>query len=257
MPRRIKSLPMALAVCELSLATGAATRTATAQQPHPTDSAAYADRAHPAPAVVPIVRPPSFLSRVTFAGEWAHLGAGPVSRPDAPYTAARSLVGTASVNLGPVTAPRLRLDLGWVRGVRSPSTSQGVTAGASLPFTIAGTNDRVHLYPGVAAAAGWSESQGDTWRYDWRGIAGTTAAGQAGTQTAPAIARSAMTGFGMHVAGDVALTRGVALTGSVRQWAFRGRAAADSHMLLAGIGLALRPWTARAAAQTARAEGPR
>ncbi|HEY0777509.1 MAG TPA: hypothetical protein VGD56_06030 [Gemmatirosa sp.] len=227
-------------------AAAAAARPVAAQHSLLTDSAArpvlVADSAR---AAAPAVRvaPSSFWSRVTVEGEWAHVGAGPVSRPDAPYTAVRSLVGTASVALGPVTAPRARLDLGWVRGVRSPSTSQGVTAGASLPLSVLG--GRAHLYPGIAAAAGWSESQAAAWRYDWVGVDGTPSAGQRGVHTAPAIERSGMAGLGVHVAGDVPLAHGVALAASVRQWAFRGRAAADPHMLLAGVGLAFHPAGAR------------
>ena len=227
----------ALTLCTFALGASTATRTALAQQQILlTDSAAAA----PAVRVGP---PASFWSRVTVAGEWAHLGAGPVSRPDDPHTATRSLVGTASVALGSVTAPRMRLDLGWLRGVRSPSTSQGVTAGASLPMSVLGGH--AHLYPGIAAVAGWSESQDATYGYEWRGVAGTAAAGQFGVHTTPTILRSTMTGFGLHIVGDVPLTRGLALSGSLRQWAFRGRAAADSHMLLAGVGVAFRPWAAR------------
>ena len=242
----------AIASCALSLTAGTAARRAAAQPAQFADSNTASNTATPALRVGPTA---SFWSRLTVAGEWAHLGAGPVSRPDDPHTAARSLVGTASVALGSVTAPRVRLDLGWVRGVRSPSTSQGVTAGASLPVSLLG--GRAHLYPGIAAAAGWSESQGATWRYNWRGLDGTADAGQFGVHTAPVIVRSTMTGFGMHVAGDVPLTRGIALSGSLRQWAFRGRAAADSHMLLAGIGLAFHPWATRHTVETTTVEGAR
>lgn len=200
-------------------------------------------------AGVPVTPARARWSHVTVAAEWAHVGAGRISRPDQPFTAARSMAGALSVPVGGAARPALRVDLGWIRAVRSANTSQGATLGASLPITAPGLGGRVRVYPGVATAAGWAETQGITGRYDWRGLDGTAYAGQEGAQSIPAVVRSRITGVGAQLSAEASLdgllgreSHGVALAGSARRWAFRGRAAAPNRRVtLVGVGVAVRP----------------
>lgn len=219
-----------------------------------------------APPATPAVTASSRLARLTLTGEFTHVGAGTVVRPAPWHSAVKSLAGTARYALvAPTDAPTgqalafvpgVAVEAGWLRAVRSPATSQGVTLGVTFPLALGarlghgatGPLARLRIVPGVAAAAGWSESQGRATLYDWTGVVGTPQAGQTGTAEREIVARSAMRGLGVQLAVEWDLAgvdrrlHGVALAASVRQWHFAGRAAAPQRdVSMAGLGLAIQP----------------
>ncbi len=164
-----------------------------------------------------------------FAGEWLQANGGPIDRHALP-----SLAATVSRRLDRGVFSGAELEVGWLRAARPTTTAQGVTAGLARALR-AGP---LTLRPAIAALAGQALSTVDSGGYDWRGI-NAPYLGQTGYQDRPRLTRGATVGAGLQLGADVALYRGLHLTGSVRQWTYTGRViAANRSPLLAGFGLA-------------------
>ena len=143
-----------------------------------------------------------------------------------------------------------RVEAGWLRASRVTTQAQGVTLGMSvgLPVGLQDASDTpaprpsLTFRPGVAVLAGWAEAQEtDAW-YTWRGLPNTAYAGQTGTASTWRPVRGRTTGAGVSLAADLRLSRAVALTGAVREWAFTGPVIRPNRWAtLAGLGLSVRP----------------
>ncbi len=196
----------------------------------------------------------TWADRIILSGEYAHLGAGPLHR-----NAGLSKDASVGYDLH-AAAPRVssgpRLELGWLRAARPAATAQGATAGLSYGIAVPHTDERLTLRPGLAVLGGWSESQGGDWYYDWRGLAGTSFAGQTGTVERPHPVRSSAFGVGAALGAAFRLGAGTSVTGSVRPWHFSGTAAAPLARVttLAGVGLSVRPGAWRHAGHAASSD---
>lgn len=187
--------------------------------------------------------------------DYLHLGAAPIGRRAEP-----SMDVTLGRALGPGDPTRAtRVEAGWLRASRVTTQAQGVTLGMSfgVPLGRRAAEERpahgpaLTLRPGAAVLAGWAEAQDSTAFYAWRGLPNTAYAGQTGTAVAWRPVRGRTTGAGLSLGADLRLTRAVAITGSVRQWAFTGPVIRPNrHATLAGLGVAVRPRTLAADVRT-------
>ena len=141
------------------------------------------------------------------AGEWLQASGGAIGRHALP-----SLAATFSRDLERGVFAGTQLELGWLRAARPTTTAQGVTAGLARALRAGPLTFR----PGLAVMAGQAISTVDSGGYDWRGIS-VPYLGQTGYQDRPRLTRGATVGAGLQLGADVALFRGLHLTGSVRR----------------------------------------
>jgi hypothetical protein len=197
----------------------------------------------PAASDAQVAARPARAERWSLDAQYLHVGSGPISR-----RASRSLGATLGFDLARSsgTGVSWRAEGGWMRVARENSTAQGATLGASVGVPVgrgARRGDaRLTLRPGVAALLGWEEAQGETPLYDWRGLPATGYAGQTGTQGYRQPARANAAGGGVSLGAELRVSRGLSVTGSVREWLFAGDVIrADRSSTLGGLGLAIRP----------------
>lgn len=186
---------------------------------------AAAQRVDSLPAIADASRP---ATGSEVWAEWLQANAGSIHRgalPSLALTVARTAHGGVLNGFA--------VEGGWLRAARPTTTAEGVTLGLARAIT-AGP---VTLRPGVAVLAGRAVSTADSGGYDWRGIA-PPYLGQTGYQDRPRLTRGGTVGAGLQLGADVALGRGVHLTGSVRRWQFSGDVVRpNGSPLLAGVGL--------------------
>jgi hypothetical protein len=137
-----------------------------------------------------------------------------------------------------------------MRASRITTQAQGVTLGVSMGLPVGHRpaesatlrHPVLSVRPGLALLAGWAEAQTSTGSYNWQGVPGTDHAGQTGTQDVWRPIRGRTTGAGIALGADLRVARHVAVTGSLRSWAFTGPVIRPNRRAtLAGVGLAVHP----------------
>lgn len=189
--------------------------------------------------------------RWTLRADWLHAGAAPLVRDAAPgagLVAGREFGDAARVAGGATW----RVEAGWQRVARRPTTAKGATVALSRGFVVgrraddlagAGALPWLVVRPGVAAMVGRAESQAADPLYAWRGLPGTAWAGTSGTERVPVARRTGTVGAAATLALELPLTGGLALGGSLSGWRWNAAEVlgASRSLAVGGVGLVVRP----------------